>query len=78
MPEHMVSVSPNPAKEEVWVASEAGLQRIEAYTGDGRCILSQEANGLQAVLDVRGWASGTYLLRVTTPMGTTTKKLLVR
>ena len=78
MPEHMVSVSPNPAKEEVWVASEAGLQRIEAYTGDGRCILSQKASGLQAVLDVRGWASGTYLLRVTTPMGTTTKKLLVR
>lgn len=78
MPEHMVSVSPNPAKEEVWVASEAGLQRIDAYTADGRCILSQEASGLQAVMDVSGWASGTYLLRVTTPMGTTTKKLLVR
>ena len=73
-----VTVQPNPATEEAQVLSSFGLQRIEAYTGDGRCILSQKASGLQAVLDVRGWASGTYLLRVTTPMGTTTKKLLVR
>ena len=73
-----VTVQPNPATEEARVLSSFGLQRIEAYTGDGRCILSQKADGLHAVLDVRGWASGTYLLRVTTPMGTTTKKLLVR
>ena len=73
-----VTVQPNPATEEAQVLSSFGIERIDAYTGDGRCILSQEANGLQAVLDVRGWASGTYLLRIATPMGTTTKKLLVR
>ena len=73
-----VTVQPNPATEEAQVLSSFGLQRIDAYTADGRCILSQEANGLQATLDVRGWASGTYLLRVATPMGTATKKLLVR
>ena len=73
-----VTVQPNPATEEARVLSSFGIERIDAYTGDGRCILSQKADGLQAVLDVRGWASGTYLLRVTTPMGTTTKKLLVR
>ena len=73
-----VTVQPNPATEEAQVLSSFGIERIDAYTGDGRCILSQKADGLQAVLDVRGWASGTYLLRVTTPMGTTTKKLLVR
>ena len=72
-----VTVQPNPATEEAQVLSSFGLQRVDAYTADGRCFLSQEASGLQAVLDVRGWASGTYLLRVTTPMGTTTKKLLV-
>ena len=64
--------------EEAQVLSSFGIERIDAYTADGRCILSQEANGLQATLDVRGWASGTYLLRVATPMGTATKKLLVR
>ena len=78
MLEHMVSVSPNPAKEEVWVSSESGLQSIEAYDNDGRCILRQEANGLEARIDVRGWAAGSYLLRVATPLGATTKKLLVR
>ena len=73
-----VTVQPNPATEEAQVLSSFGIERVDAYTGDGRCILSQEANGLQATLDVRGWASGTYLLRVATPMGTATKKLLVR
>ena len=73
-----VTVQPNPATEEAQVLSSFGIERIDAYTADGRCILRQEANGLQATLDVRGWASGTYLLRVATPMGTATKKLLVR
>ena len=73
-----VTVQPNPVTEEAQVLSSFGIERIDAYTADGRCILSQEANGLQATLDVRGWASGTYLLRVATPMGTATKKLLVR
>jgi len=29
-------------------------------------------------LDVSSWPSGTYLLRITTPTGTTTKKLLIQ
>ncbi len=73
-----VSLSPNPTKERVEVVSNLGMSSIEVYDGGGRKVHEHQVSGYKAVLDVRGWASGTYLLRVTTPMGTTTKKLLVR
>ena len=76
--ERYVSLSPNPAKERVEVVSSFGMSSIEVYDDGGRKVHEQKASGYKAVLDVRGWASGIYLLRVTTPMGTTTKKLLVR
>ena len=40
--------------------------------------MHHEASGLQATLDVASWPAATYLLRITTPMGTVTKKLIVR
>lgn len=73
-----VSLSPNPATERVDVISSLGMSSIEVYDDGGRKVHEQQASGYKATLDVRGWASGTYLLRVATPMGTATKKLLVR
>ena len=73
-----VSLGPNPATERVDVVSSLGMSSIEVYDDGGRKVHEQQTSGYKATLDVRGWASGTYLLRVTTPMGTATKKLLVR
>ena len=73
-----VTVQPNPAEKEARVLSSFGLERIEAYDGGGRQVLAREASGLAATIDVSSWPCGTYLLRITTPMGTTTKKLLVQ
>ena len=39
---------------------------------------SGEVSGPTVTFDVTAWPAGTYLLRITTPMGTVTKKLLVR
>ena len=73
-----VTVQPNPAMEEARVLSSFGLERIEAYNNEGRRVLDRAAEGMEATIDVKAWPAGTYLLCVTTPMGTTTKKLLVR
>ena len=72
-----VSVQPNPAVDEARVLSSFGLERIEAYNAGGQKVYEGKAEGLEATLDVKGWPRGSYLLRITTPMGTVTKKLLV-
>ena len=72
------SVQPNPATDKVRVTSSFGLTRIEAYDLRGRLLFETPASGLKADLDVSSWPRGTYLLRISTPAGTTTKKLLIR
>ena len=47
-------------------------------TEQARVLSSFPASGLEAVIDVAPWPRGTYLLRITTPLGTVTKKLLVQ
>ena len=71
-----MSVQPNPAVDEARVLSSFGLRGIEAYNAGGQKVYEGKAKGLEATLDVKGWPRGTYLLRITTPLGTVTKKLL--
>ena len=78
MLERYTHVFPNPATERVQVLSSFGLTHLEAYDADGRRVAEREASGLEATIDVTAWPRGTYLLRITTPVGTVTKKLLVQ
>ncbi|MBP5546868.1 MAG: T9SS type A sorting domain-containing protein [Bacteroidales bacterium] len=72
------AVSPNPATGKVRITSSFGLTQINVYDTKGRLLRTLPATGLKADLDVSSWPSGTYLLRITTPVGSTTKKLLIR
>jgi hypothetical protein len=72
------AVQPNPATDKVRVTSSFGLTRIEAYDLRGRLLFETPASGLKADLDVSSWPRGTYLLRILTPAGPTTKKLLIQ
>ena len=72
------AVSPNPATGRATVTSSFGLTQIEAFDEQGRLVQTLPASGLKASLDVSSWPRGTYLLRIHTPLGTTTKKLLVQ
>ena len=73
-----VAVQPNPAVSEARVLSSFGLTLVEAFDAGGRRLLSLPATGYEAVLDVASWPRGTYILRITTPLGPVTKKLLVQ
>ena len=74
------NVAPNPATETVRVTSSFGLSRIEAYDLKGHLISEFRTpnSEFSTTLDVSSWPRGTYLLRITTPAGPTTKKLLIQ
>ena len=72
------AVSPNPATQRATVTSSFGLERIEVYDSQGRQTLTLPATGYRATLELSAWPRGTYLLRILTPLGPTTKKLLVQ
>ncbi|MBR6292210.1 MAG: T9SS type A sorting domain-containing protein [Bacteroidales bacterium] len=74
----MVTLSPNPATDEVVIDSQLPISMIEAYDEKGACILRTELNAPHTSLNTNTWSSGTYLLRIHTPQGTAVKKLVVR
>jgi hypothetical protein len=73
-----VSLQPNPASERVKVTSSFGLQGIEIYNAAGARVREERASGYTATLDLGTLAEGAYLVRVHTPAGSTTKKLVVQ
>lgn len=75
--ERYVTVSPNPARTEVKVVSSFPIKTMEAFNATGQKVCSLPASGPQAVLDVREWPSGTYVLNINTIAGMVTKKIIV-
>ena len=76
--ERYTALQPNPAAERVLVTSSFGLQGVELYNAAGVKVYEQQATGYSAILDVSGLPAGPYLVRIATPAGTVTKKLVVR
>ncbi len=71
------NIRPNPAADVVTVASELGLRRIEIHNARGILVYSEPAGSSATTIDLRGWPSGQYLVRIETPSGATTKRLVV-
>lgn len=75
------SLQPNPATDRVRVLSSFGITAIEAYDLRGRLVYTntfKHSHIHTFSLDVSSWPRGTYLLRILTPAGPTTKKLLIQ
>jgi hypothetical protein len=73
------NVAPNPARNSVRITSSFGISRIEAYDLRGRRIYeSPQLSTFSFPLSTIDWPRGTYLLRITTPAGPTTKRLLIQ
>ena len=75
--EGLVRLTPNPATDEVTIASAYRLTGVEVYSMDGRLRYQAPAQGLTCRFAVQGWTRGTYLVLVQTAAGTSTKKLVV-
>jgi hypothetical protein len=61
----------------VHVTTNFNLTQVEVFDEQGRQCHTLPASGHKADLDVSSWPRGTYLLRILTPAGPTTKKLLI-
>jgi hypothetical protein len=80
-----LTIRPNPASDEVTLLSSFGITAVEAYNAAGTLVFSSRDSGSfhrlsdhALSLDLSSWPRGSYLLRIHTPAGTTTKKLLVQ
>lgn len=71
------SVTPNPASSRVTVTSAFDISRITFYDMQGRAVLSTEAQGLTATLNVQGLPAGSYVVGITTSRGLSTRKLVI-
>ena len=74
------SLQPNPASDKVKVLSSFGITAIEAYDLRGRKVYEVRTpnSEFKVTLDLTAYPRGTYLLRILTPAGPTTKKLLIQ
>ncbi|MBP5547500.1 MAG: T9SS type A sorting domain-containing protein [Bacteroidales bacterium] len=67
---------PNPAGDRVNLISSFRMRKVELFNMDGKRIACYEANGLSTILDLSGYASGTYIVRIITQSGVTTKRMI--
>ena len=74
----LVSLSPNPTSKQVQVLSSFGMSRVEIFNTAGVVLLDEKVSGLKSTLDISLLPQGTYLVRIHTPMGVVTRKLLVK
>ena len=77
--EPQVALYPNPAKEAVTVLAEDGLQHISICNLLGQSVTTVHLNGQsQYTLNTSGFATGIYVVNITTETGTAFKRLVVR
>ncbi len=75
--QRFTGVMPNPAAERARVVSSFGMSMVKVYNASGALVHTQRADGLYVDLDVSRWPAGTYLVRIHTPQGIATKRLVV-
>jgi len=64
-----ISVYPNPVRGILNISSETEISSISLYDLRGTILLTQECGGQTTVIDMNGFAPGTYIIRVFTRMG---------
>ena len=77
-PDDGITLRPNPADRQVTVSATMPIKHVEVYDLAGRLVETRQPSGTTLQLDLKSYPTGTYLVKVTTANGTTTKKLVVK
>ncbi|MCR5424827.1 MAG: T9SS type A sorting domain-containing protein [Bacteroidales bacterium] len=77
-PDDGITLRPNPADRQVTVSATMPIKHVEVYDLAGRLVEARQPSGNTLQLDLKSYPSGTYLVKITTATGTTTKKLVVK
>lgn len=75
-----VTLYPNPTPDRVTVTAETqyvqSLRVVELYDAFGKRLSTLDPDGNSVVVDLSGYASGVYFIRVSTEKGTVTKRIV--
>ena len=77
MLEEYTHLMPNPANDVVTIFSSFSINRIEMFALNGVLVERMDCEGLSSQLTVRDYPKGAYIVKVYTPRGVATKKLVV-
>jgi hypothetical protein len=75
---NLTYVYPNPAKEEVMLASSVNMNRVEISNMLGQVVYSNNVNGISVKVNTSEFANGNYVVKMYTESGTVTKKLTIK
>lgn len=70
-------VYPNPAHERVTVQSSIGMAKVEVYNAMGIKVTECAVSNNSTTFDTGSWSRGTYVFRIYTPIGISTKTVLL-
>lgn len=73
-----IDLYPNPATEWLFIRSPHDIGRIDIYGMDGKLITAHDNTGSDFDLDVSGFDSGLYVVRIVNAKGTASMKVLIR
>lgn len=70
-------VYPNPAKDQVILASSFNMNKVEIFNMIGQKVYENSVNGITSTVNVSGFTPGTYMVKMYTEGGLATKKIVV-
>lgn len=70
-------VYPNPAKDQVILASSFNMNKVEIFNMIGQKVYENTVNGITSTVNVAGFTPGTYMVKMYTEGGLATKKIVV-
>ena len=76
--ENLTYIYPSPASKEVTVASSFGLEGVEVINAVGQKVYERQIKANSITIDVSNFAKGSYIARIRTNKGVTTKKFIVQ
>jgi hypothetical protein len=75
--EKYTHLMPNPANDVLTIFSSFSMKRIEVYSMNGVMVESMDCEGVSTQLTVGDYPKGVYIVKLYTPKGVATKKLVV-
>ncbi len=72
-----INIFPNPAHKTVNIYSTETINKITLFASDGKCLISKTTPFKKTTLNINSLSSGLYIVKIETPKGIVTKKLLV-
>ncbi|MCK9164131.1 MAG: T9SS type A sorting domain-containing protein, partial [Bacteroidales bacterium] len=71
------NILPNPAKNNIKIISQFKVKDIEIYNISGIKVKTIAINSYEKYVDISDLIAGTYIVKLYTPRGIATKKILV-